>query len=321
MPKLKLLITGVSGFIGRSLVEEIVNRQLNWDIYGVDIKPLVFNNKKYLKYVNFTTLDIRNDGEVNSYFINHSFDGVIHLAAVSRVVDAENNKENCVQTNYNGTRYIVENVAKYPNTWLIFGSSREVYGEQESLPVKETAEKKPINIYGECKLKGELLVKESINRYAILRFSNVYGNNYDIEGRVIPNFINRALNGKTISLEGGGQIIDFTYIKDTIDCILKVVELLQNNIIDTEELHISPGVENRITDIIDCLESLLNKKLKVVVRERRNYDVVRFVGDSSHRESVLGKMQFKSLQNGIESILNGIVIREKCVDATMFLRS
>lgn len=38
MPGLNLLITGVSGFIGRSLVEEIVNRNLPWNIYGIDIK-------------------------------------------------------------------------------------------------------------------------------------------------------------------------------------------------------------------------------------------------------------------------------------------
>ncbi len=306
MSKLKLLITGVSGFIGRSLVEEIVKRQLNWDIYGVDINPLVFSNKKYLEYINFTTLDIRNEGEVNSYFINHCFDGVIHLAAVSRVVDAENNKENCVQTNYWGTKYLVEDVAKFPKTWMIFGSSREVYGEQSVFPVKESAEKKPVNIYGECKLNGEKLVKGLINRYVILRFSNVYGNSYDIGGRVIPSFINKALNNETLFLEGGDQIIDFTHIEDTVDCVLKSVELLQNNTIDSEEIHISPGVENKITDIIYCLEHLLNKKLKVAVREKRDYDVVRFVGDSSHRENVLGRKSFKSLQTGIYSLLNGI---------------
>ena len=306
MSKLKLLITGVSGFIGRSLVEEIEKRQLNWDIYGVDINPLVFSNKKYLEYVNFTTLDIRNEGEVNSYFINHCFDGVIHLAAVSRVVDAENNKENCVQTNYWGTKYLVENVAKFPKTWMIFGSSREVYGEQSVFPVKESAEKKPVNIYGECKLNGEKLVKGLINRYVILRFSNVYGNSYDIGGRVIPSFINKALNNETLFLEGGNQIIDFTHIEDTVDCILKSVELLQNNTIDSEEIHISPGVENKLTDIIYFLEHLLNKKLKVAVREKRDYDVVHFVGDSSHRENVLGRKSFKSLQTGIYSLLNGI---------------
>lgn len=299
-----VLITGISGFIGRSLVEAIVDSKLPWNIYGIDIKPPLFNDSKYLENIVFDTVDIRNRKAVAEYFATRKFDGVIHLAAVSRVVDAENDKENCIRTNLYGTQYLLENIALTPETWVIFGSSREVYGEQKLLPVKESAAKKPINIYGECKLKGELLVKELITKYAILRFSNVYGNSYDIDGRVIPAFFKRATNGKTLFLEGGNQIIDFTHIDDTTNSIIKVAKLLQEGAISTEEIHISPGNENKITDIIACLETYLGKKLNVEIREKRNYDVVRFIGDPSHRLAILGNSTLKTLNEGIAIMIS-----------------
>lgn len=303
MHRIKLLITGISGFIGRSLVEEIVNRDLPIDLYGIDIKQPVFNNPTYATKIDFTIVDIRNSEDLRTYFQHRHFDGVVHLAAVSRVVDAENDKPNCIAVNYNGTKHLVELLANMPETWLIFGSSREVYGEQKLFPVKETAHKQPINIYGECKLKGEEIIKEKFKRYAILRFSNVYGNNYDIEGRVIPTFVKRALEDEVLYLEGGEQTIDFTHISDTVGSIIDVILLLQNNRIVTEEIHISPGRTNKITDIIRYLEQLTGKKPKVQIRQKRNYDVEHFVGDSSHREQILGKKTFQSLYEGIEQMI------------------
>ena len=68
--------------------------------------------------------------------------------------------------------------------WFIFGSSREVYGEQQRLPVREDSEKKPINIYGISKYNCEQLVQNYSTEFQIkciiLRFSNVYGNEMDI---------------------------------------------------------------------------------------------------------------------------------------------
>lgn len=304
MHKLNILITGISGFIGRSLVEKIVNENLPWKIYGIDIKEPVFNDIKYREQIDFDFLDIRNEKAVKTYFSNKQFDIVLHLAAVSRVIDAEKDKENCIAVNYYGTKYIIENVAKNPETSLIFGSSREVYGEQSSFPVKETAEKNPINIYGRCKLDGEYLVESLISKYAILRFSNVYGNNYDIDGRVIPSFIKSAINGKPLFLEGGDQIIDFTHIDDTIECIIKTVILLKTDKIKSEVIHISPGVENKITDIIQYLKKILGKDLRVITTEKRSYDVVRFIGDPTHRKNILGNLEFKTLYKGIELLID-----------------
>lgn len=301
---LKILITGALGFIGRSLVEEILRRNLDCEIFGIDIKAADDSNGDFVGKINYRNLDIRNENAVREYFSKNGFDGIIHLAAVSRVVDAENDKQNCIETNFKGTKYILENCGAKTNTWFIFGSSREVYGEQEVFPVKENAEKLPINIYGFYKLEGERLVKEMANRFCILRFSNVYGNLYDIPERVVPKFVKQAQEGKVLTLEGGNQEIDFTYIDDTVDSIIRCVKLLAEGKMQKEELHISPGVRNKITDIIDILREE-NFDVRVKNHFPRKYDVVKFIGDPSRRIQILGNRKFLDLKNGVKNLLNG----------------
>ena len=110
---------------------------------------------------------MRDRDALNTYFQDKHFDGVVHLAAKNRVVDAEKDKTNCIAVNLFGTKYLVDVLERSKDTWLIFGSSREVYGEQKQFPVKESAPKEPVNIYGECKLQGEQLIKERLQKYAI----------------------------------------------------------------------------------------------------------------------------------------------------------
>jgi nucleoside-diphosphate-sugar epimerase len=307
MDRLKILITGISGFIGRSLAEEIINRNLPWDISGIDIKPPMFNDCKYLKDIDFETVDIRDEISVRQYFNAKKFDGIIHLAAVSRVIDGEKNKQNCIATNFKGTKYIAE-AAAMSDCWMIFGSSREVYGEQSVLPVAETAELLPMNVYGFYKLEGERIVQSTVTNHCILRFSNVYGNNYDIPTRVIPAFVRAAVDGGTIHLEGGEQIIDFTYIDDTVSAIIRCVQCLDTKEFTTEIIHVLPGVANRITDIIDILREF-GYHFTVDVRPPRCYDVQKFVGDPSHLRKVLGEINFTDLRTGIMKTLKNIIAR------------
>ena len=120
---------------------------------------------------------------------------------------------------------------------------------------------------------------------------------------MIPAFVERALNDEPLYLEGGEQIIDFTHISDTVKCIIMSAELLQSNAIKKEEIHICPGYENRITDIISYLSSCLNKELKVLYRKGRSYDVNRFIGDPTKRKEILCDKEFVSLQVGIMLLL------------------
>lgn len=298
----KILITGCFGFIGRTLSEFLLKEVPEIELFGIDLKkPPTDKTAKFLKGLHYTNLDIRQEMAVKKYFDKQSFNGIIHLAAVSRVVDAENNKQNCIATNYLGTKSILENI-KDKNTWIIFGSSREVYGEPKQLPISENADKLPINIYGFYKLMGEELVKNYIQKYIILRFSNVYGNRYDIPNRVIPNFVQNAIKGNPIVLEGGEQVIDFTFIDDTINSIIKCMEKLESGETIREEFHILPGNENKITDIIDILKKQ-GFQFSVQRREKRNYDVEKFIGNPGKRISILGNQKFLTLKEGLLKLI------------------
>ncbi len=301
----KILVTGALGFIGRTLLETLIADDCGAELYGIDIKSMPDDAVQLRKHLHFENIDIRNEDLVKKYIQENRFDGVIHLAAVSRVVDAENDKKKCIDTNFKGTKYIVDVVAENPDAWLIFGSSREVYGEQVSFPVAEDSALLPINIYGFYKLEGERIVQRMLKRYCILRFSNVYGNSYDIPERVIPKFVHTAIKGGELFLEGGEQIIDFTYIDDTVASIIKCMKLLVNKEMNHEIIHILPGCRNKITDVIDSLQQL-GLHFTVKHRPARSYDVQKFVGNPEKCNRLLygGCMQFTSLQEGLKRMVS-----------------
>ena len=291
----KILITGISGFIGRSLVKALVDQRYSFDIYGVDINPLEMD-EAYKNKVKFTQLDLREADQVKSYFSSNKFNGVIHLAAVSR---AENDRDNCIKSNLQATKNIVNQLSYTPNTWIMFFSSMEVYGESENSPVKESDEKHPINIYGECKLKSEEYIQEHMSKYLIFRFSNVYGNEFDLENRVLPLFVNKSLNNETVIIEGGEQIIDFTYINDVVLSMISAIRYLNSGTIKQDIIHLSSGEGHSLQTVIEILEKYLEKEIKVEVANKRDYDVVRFVGDPEHRKKIFGNKQFISLEDGL----------------------
>ncbi|MCR5124276.1 MAG: NAD(P)-dependent oxidoreductase [Treponema sp.] len=305
----KILVTGALGFIGRTLLETLIEQNCGAELYGIDIKEINESNSEFVSKINYENIDIRDEEKVKSYIRKNHFDGIVHLAAVSRVVEAEKDKPNCIKTNYKGTKYIAESAGENPDCWMIFASSREVYGEQEKFPVSENAELLPYNLYGFYKLEGERAVRANVRKNCVLRFSNVYGNEYDIGGRVVPAFVRGAMNGEELVLEGGKQIIDFTYIGDTVSSIIKCMKLLQSGKMTQDTIHILPGVQNKITDLIDILRDM---GFNFTVRKNppRNYDVQQFIGNPEHRKEILGEENFTDLRTGVKKLVE--IYQQKC---------
>lgn len=295
------------GFIGITLAKEL--EKLNYNIILFDIRDNNKNNKPYLEFKNISFIqgDTNNTELLANIFNENSFDGIIHLGAVSRVVVAQNNPDECIRTNIDGTKSLLQALDVSSNInkpWLIFGSSREVYGEPKELPVKEFFEKKFVNIYGDSKIQGENLftsfAKENGNNCLILRFANVYGNEYDLFDRVIPRFIKAISSNEELTIEGGGQVIDFTHIDDTVDTIIKAIKYCEKNENIIDDFHILPGIGWSLHQAIEYIEKILDKKAIIKINEKRNYDVEKFIGDSTKIKTILKSRKFLSLKDGLK---------------------
>ena len=129
------------------------------------------------------------------------------------------------------------------------------------------------------------------------------GSAYDLPGRVIPNFVRRAITGETMTIEGGSQMIDFTYIKDTVWAFCQCIELIPAGPVNKETITISPGEGHTLQEIVEILSSELGRNLNVRITPERNYDVQRFVGNRARREKLLGDRRFLSLPEGIRQTL------------------
>ena len=138
--KPKILIAGSSGLVGVALRAALEAR--GFDVAGLDVQA-----------VGADAGDVRDIDDVRRAMMG--CDGVVHLAAVSRVVWGERDPDLCEATNVGGLRNLIEVLSSEDKSpWLIFASSREVYGQPQTLPVTEDAPLRPMNVYGNSKAVG-----------------------------------------------------------------------------------------------------------------------------------------------------------------------
>ena len=308
--KRKILITGGAGFIGSTLAEELLKK--GYAVHILDIKKHPENLQSFKCEVNYLECDVSSP-DLHDAIRDVSPDGIVHLAAVSRVIWCEENPELCRSTNIGGTLNLMKTVSELPKRpWIIFGSSREVYGEQKNLPVKEDSSINPINTYGIAKAKGEVLIREYSNKYQfkgmVLRFSNVFGNEKDIMDRVIPRFTISMLNDEPIEIHGGNQIFDFTYIEDTVNGIMKAIDYIKNHekhsYIDT--FHILTGKPTRIVDLPSIIGKQLGKTPEIIYTKARSYDVEKFYGDPSKARRILDFSSKIDISTGLKKTIENI---------------
>lgn len=294
---MKILITGSSGFIGTAL--GLLLRRKGISVVEYDIR-----NKK--------NQDVRSFRVLLSYA--RGMDGIIHLAAVSRVKWGFENPRKCVDVNIRGTENVLE-VARSLTTasgnkpWVIFGSSREVFGEVPELPADETTVRMPLNVYGITKLAGEELCKIYSDNYLlktrVLRFSNVYSSPHDHLDRVVPKFITAAAQNKPITIHGSGdEFFDFTYIDDAADGVWRCIgELNKKSIPLFDDFILCTGKPVPFKTLADLAIAALNSKSEITFSKARSYDVSKFYGNPSKAKLKLGFSPKTDIKKGIKLVI------------------
>jgi len=232
-------------------------------------------------------------------------DGVVHLAAMSRVAWGQTDPDGCVATNVGGTRNVLRGAAAGARSpFVLFASSREVYGEPAVHPVSEDAPLQPLNVYARTKVQGEALVRDARGcglSTAAVRLSNVFGDPDDHADRVVPAFLRAARSGGTLRVEGPDRSFDFTWLHDVVDGLMAIVDQLATGERNLPALHLVSGQETSLGALAELAMAAAGGG-RAETAPGRTYDVCRFVGDPGRAEAVLGWRATTPLSVGISRL-------------------
>jgi|SRR3989344_4828068 len=270
----KILITGVAGFIGSSLAENLLTSS-KCAIVGIDVFTDFYNPqfkkanlsrlKKYANFEFFET-DIRNEKAMENIFSRFSPQVVVHLAALTGVRTSFKFPAQYTEVNIEGTRTLAQIASKHRIQTFVFASSSSVYGTTHRVPFQENQKLKPMSPYAKTKLEGEkILLRFSKNRnlpVTILRLFSVYGPN----GRpdMAPYlFTEAAFTGREIAQFGDGTSArDYTYIEDVVCAFESAIKHKQA----IEIINIGNSSPTPLSKLVQIVEHQANHKINIVIK-------------------------------------------------------
>ena len=330
---MRWLITGGCGFIGTSLIRQLLSdTKIKHQIRVLD--NLSVGRKEDLAnvatYTEIDPKDLSNAGdfadatgvqlcvgdildESLALAVAKNMDVIVHLAANTGVGPSVEDPRSDCMANVIGTFNYLESarINKIPR--FIFASSGAPAGEVEP-PIHEELPPHPVSPYGASKLAGEGYCSAYNKTFDIdtvmLRFGNVYGPGSLHKSSVVAKFIRQALNGETLEIYGdGAQTRDFIYIDDLINAL--VLAASTDNI-GGETFQIASSRETTVGEITDKLVEIMKvcgvSNINVINGETRLGDVKRNYSDTSKAKARLGwepvMNQDQGLKNTIEYFIN-----------------
>ena len=323
---MKILITGVAGFIGFHLANKLLDR--NIDVIGIDNINSYYDldlKKSRLDLlkdkISFYKIDIVNLNALKNFFKEHKPNLIIHLAAQAGVRYSIENPDVYLNSNIIGTFNIIEIAKRIKTKHLIIGSSSSVYGANKKMPFKEIDKTDhQISFYAATKKSTENLAHTYSALWklpiTVLRFFTVYGP-WGRPDMAYFKFTKKILNKKKIDIYNKGKMFrDYTYVDDIVDGIFKITNKIpkinSNKKYKNDSLsHVAPfrilNIGNTKKIFLMNFINVLEKKLGV--KARKNYlpmqkgDVHSTLSDTNLLKRITGYNPKTKYQTGINKFV------------------
>ena len=313
--KPKILITGVSGFIGFHLCLLLLKN--NYNVIGLDNLNDYYDlnlKKSRLKVLdklqlNFYKIDITDYKILEKCFKNEKPQIIINLAAQAGVRYSIQNPKSYINNNIYGFFNILELCKKINIEKLIFASSSSVYGDLDKEKFSENHKvDNQLNLYAVSKKTNELMAHAYSNLYNIpsigLRFFTVSGP-WGRPDMAYFKFTKNIIEDIPIDVYGNGNMYrDFTYIDDIVEGILKLLETSNKNIFSSpkklyEIFNIGNNNTVNLNYFISILEKSIGKKAKINFLEVQPGDVKRTSANIIKIQSKLHFSPQTKIEDGI----------------------
>jgi UDP-glucose 4-epimerase len=211
---LRVLVTGGSGFVGRHTVSRLQAR--GDDVRVVDLVQTPDPGVECL------VGDLR-DPDVVAEAVT-GVDAIVHLAALTSVLQSVNDPHGVYETNVKATEYLLEGARTNNVGRFVFASTNAVVGNVGRTSIDEQSTLRPLTPYGATKAAAEMLMSAYSASYGIttvaLRFTNIYGAGMQLKDSVIARLMRAAMSNGGIEIYGDGeQLRDYLYVTDAAGAI------------------------------------------------------------------------------------------------------
>lgn len=310
---MNILVTGAAGYIGSICAEVLVSRGMK--VIALD-SLLEGHQEAVPAEATFCQVELGNREQLESVFIQHKIDAVMHFAAEALVAKSMKEPSIFYATNVACGVNLLDAMTRHGVRKFIFSSTAATYGEPETVPIPEDHRKSPINPYGKSKLVFEGILADyrayTGLQYATLRYFNAAGasqergEHHRVETHIIPRVLDAAAGvssevdvfGTDYPTPDGTCVRDYIHVLDIADSHLRA--LMEIERVSGEAFNVGNSRGYSILEVIDAAERVTGRKIARKLGPRRPGDPAVLVASKEKLKRVLG---WEASHSSLEEIL------------------
>jgi UDP-glucose 4-epimerase len=305
--KKNVLIIGATGFIGKNIVEDLLNEDYNLILLvrNIEKADAFFNSNLF---VTILEGDLKDGGLLQKIVLENKIELVIHLAS-SLIPSSSTDDFNKELTDIVFPTFeLLEFLSQNKIMIIYFSSGGTIYGKVNN-KIIENNDLKPINYYGYSKMMIENHIR-FLNRtknlpYLILRPANVYGRYQRIEAKqgFIAVVLGKILSNSLVEIWGNGEVVrDYIDVQDVAEGVRK---LMERNIVN-KTFNLGSGKGKSLNEILFIIENTLQRKIEVSYKDKRTVDVDQIVLDVDYIKKFID-FRPKDVKTGVENFIKSLV--------------